>query len=110
MGLDLALSPQKADPYWEENCLWVGDKLSMLNHVKVEMDHRNLMQPWRAFDAEGRVDITFYLEGGKTINLGPLGRYYQKCGCYRGTVIDDAGEKHVLADYYGCAESTDVLS
>lgn len=110
VGVDLAHSPQKPDAFWEENCVWVGDKLVMLGHVRFEMNRRDLMQPWRALDDEGRVDITFFPEGGKTINLGPLGSYYQKCGRFRGTITDDTGEVHQINDYYGCAESTDVLS
>jgi hypothetical protein len=109
VGLDLAHSPQKPDPYWTENCMWVGDKLWMLGHVQFEMNRRDLMQPWRARDKEGRVDISFFPEGGKAVNLGPLGKYYQKCGSFRGKLIDGEGVEHLIEDIYGCAESMDVL-
>ncbi len=110
VGADLAHTPQKPDPYWEENCIWSGDKLSMCGTVRFEMDRNDLMKPWRAVDDEGRVDITFYPEGGKAVKLGPLGSYHQKCGRFRGKLVDASGEKHEIRDYYGCAEAANILT
>ncbi|MBI2059742.1 MAG: DUF2804 family protein [Nitrospirae bacterium] len=110
VGLDLAHSPQKPDPYWSENCLWVGKALWPAPEVHFENDARDLMKPWRASDQEGLVDITFYPEGGKLVNLGPIGKYHQKCGRFRGTAVDGLGEKHQIRDYYGCAESAEILT
>lgn len=104
VGADLALSPQKPDPWWAENCLWVGDKLWMCDEVAFEKDPRDLMQPWRAHDERGNIDIAFHPEGGKKVSLGPIGAYHQKCGRFTGRIVDGAGETHVIRDYQGCAE------
>jgi len=109
VGLNALSSRQRPEHSWTENCMWVGDTLSMVGPVHFEVDPRNIMQPWRAYDKAGRVDVTFHPEGGKSIMLGFLGRYHQKCGCFRGTLIDDAGEHHEVTDYYGCAESMAVF-
>ena len=110
VGLDLAHSPQKGDAYWAENCVWVAEKLWLCPAVRFENDLSDLMKPWRAIDEEGRIDITFHPEGGKLVNLGPIGKYHQKCGRFRGTVVDGSGESHEIRDYYGCAECAEILT
>ena len=106
VGADLAESPQKGDPYWAENCLWVGEKLFPLGEVRFEVDTKNPMKPWRA-TGEG-IDLHFFPEGGKSVGLGPLGKYHQKCGKFRGTIAAPSGETHEIRDYYGCAESANI--
>ncbi len=108
VGADLADSPQKGDPYWAENCLWAGGKLLQLGEVRFDLDPRDPMKPWRAA-GEG-IDLRFFPEGGKSVSLGPLGQYHQKCGRFRGTITDSTGERHEIGDYYGCAESANVLT
>ncbi|MEW6775986.1 MAG: DUF2804 family protein [Bdellovibrionota bacterium] len=110
VGVDLAHADQKGDPYWAENSLWVGDKLFPLDEVDFQLDPRDPSKPWRAADKDGRIALTFFPEGGKAVSLGPLGRYYQKCGRFQGKITDVSGETHEIRDYYGCAECANVLS
>lgn len=104
VGADFALTPQKPDAWWSENCLWVGDKLWMCDEVSFTKNANDLMQPWRAQDERGNIDLTFQPEGGKKVSLGPLGAYHQKCGRFSGRIVDGAGEAHDIRDYQGCAE------
>jgi len=110
VGLNASHSEQRRDHYWTENCIWAGNRLSLVGPVRFEFSPKDIMKPWRAYDEEGRVDVTFYPEGGKTINLSPLGKYYQKCGRFRGALVDGSGETHAVNDYYGCAEYMNVLN
>lgn len=92
--------------FWNENCLWIDGKLSLLGPVKWELDPRDPMKPWRMRELSGRAAADFHPEAGKTVSLGPLGfKYYQKCGRYEGYVIDDHGRKHHFDNLYGPAEN-----
>jgi len=109
IGLNVFQDEQRKNELWTENCIWTGDRLSFVGQVRFEMDPGDVMAPWRAVEEDGRVDVTFYPEGGKSVNLGPLARYFQKCGTFQGTLIDGAGEQHLIDDYYGCAEYADIF-
>ena len=67
------------------------------------------MKPWRIHDGNGRVDITFYPEGGKTVAFLLLGIYHQKCGSFRGTLIETSGRVNEIKDFYGAGEYADIL-
>lgn len=109
VGLNAFHSKQRQDTTWSENCIWAGTTLSLIGPVDFKMDPRDTTKPWRAVDLKGRVDVTFLPEGGKTINLGLLGKYFQKCGRFRGTLVDDAGTTHKVNDFHGCAEYVDFF-
>lgn len=108
VGADLAHTPQKPDSYWAENCLWVDNRLSVCDPVHFEADRGDPMKPWRATDEAGNIDVTFFPEGGKTVSLRPFGIYHQKCGRFRGRIMDAAGETHEISNYYGCAEYASI--
>ncbi|MGZ3451400.1 MAG: DUF2804 domain-containing protein [Polyangiales bacterium] len=93
-----------------ENVIWAGPRRTHVGPVTFEIDPRDLDRPWRARDREGRVDVTFHPEGGKAVLLGPLGRYHQKCGTFRGTLIDGEGRRREVDGYVGCAEVMRVLA
>jgi hypothetical protein len=109
IGLNASASDQKPDPNWSENCIWAGDKLFLVGPVSFELEAKDVMKSWHCTDRNGKVDITFHPEGGKTVALPPLAKYHQKCGTFRGTLIDGSGERHEVKDYYGCAEYADVF-
>ena len=96
---------------WNENCLWLDGKLSLLGAVEFEFDRNRHMEPWRIRELTGRTELTFYPEGNKVENnrLGFLEmRYFQPCGRFRGFVISDSGEKIEVNDFYGVAEMMDA--
>ena len=67
------------------------------------------MKPWRVYDRNGHIDITVQPEGGKTIDIPFLGIYHQKCGSFSGAVMDSAGRKYELKDFYGAGEHAAIL-
>lgn len=93
---------------WNENCLWVEDRLELLGPVVWTLDRKKTKKPWTVKDQAGRVDLTFTPQNGKDVNVPPLGRYFQMSGHYRGFVKDAAGEKRMVEDFYGCAENGHV--
>lgn len=92
--------------WWNENCFWLDGKMSLLGAVKWEHDLKDPIKPWRVRETTGRLEATFFPEGGKTVDLSPIAfKYYQKCGRYEGFAIDDQGEKHEFHNLYGPAEN-----
>jgi len=89
-----------------ENALWLGPRLSYLGDVHFEPPRSG---PWRVSDAEGRVDLAFSPVGLKSVRgLGPVFRYRQLAGTWRGVVLDDAGAR-VDVDAPGVLEEGRIL-
>jgi uncharacterized protein DUF2804 len=91
---------------WNENCVWVDGKMSLVGSVEWKIDLKNPMKPWRLREENGLIDLSFFPEAGKTMDLMPVPfKYYQKCGRYEGYFIDGKGEKYLFDDLYGPAEN-----
>ena len=91
---------------WNENCVWVDGKMTLLGAVKWELDPKNPMSPWHLREENGKINVVFYPQAGKTVDLKPVPfEYYQKCGRYEGLIIDGNGEKHEFNDLYGVGEN-----
>lgn len=97
--------------HWNENCLWVDGKISLLGPIAFEVDLKNPMQPWRMKEKYGRLELEMTPDGGnEPFNIPPLGfKYYQKCGPYRGHLIDDAGRRIEVEGVYGEAEDFEFM-
>ncbi len=95
---------------WNENCFWAGNEISYLGPVRFEFDQKNPEKPWKMKDNEGRLKLEMTPDGGnKPINIPPAGfRYYQKCGSFKGFVIDDWGRKHDIDGALGETESFEL--
>ncbi len=97
--------------YWNENCLWIGDKMPLLGEVKFEFDRVKHTDPWKIKETNGRADLTFYPDGDKVKNLhlGVMGmKYFQPCGRFRGYIVGDDGEQIEIDNMYGVAEMMDA--
>lgn len=90
---------------WNENCLWIGDRLELLGPVSWSHDLRDPRKPWTVTELHGRVKLEFTPDNGKVVSLPPLGGYYQMAGSYRGFVVDRAGARHEVRGLPGCAEN-----
>jgi hypothetical protein len=91
--------------HWNENCLWIGDRLELLGPVQWTNDPRNPRNPWTVKEIHGRADLTFTPDNGKIVSVPPLGKYYQMAGNYNGYLVNQAGEKLEVRNFYGCAEN-----
>ncbi len=106
MALNVSDNSMMDAEKWNENCVWVDGKISLLGPVEWEHDPKNTMKPWRVRERTGRMEAEFIPEGGKTLNLSPIGiKYYQKCGVFSGFLIGDDGVKRTFKDFYGPAEN-----
>lgn len=109
IGLNASDSRQRHASWGSENAMWLGAKLSFVGEVEFDLDPHDLMRPWRIRDRACRIDVTFTPEGGKSVAVGPLGAYHQKCGTFSGVLRDERGAEHSVNRYVGCCESVAVL-
>jgi len=110
VGVNMCDNVIKDQARWNENCLWVGDQISLLGHISFDFDPRDPMKTWRMKEANGRLELTTTPDGGNDpFLIPPAGfRYYQKCGPFHGFAIDDDGERHELGGYFGEAEQFEL--
>ncbi|HOO55813.1 MAG TPA: DUF2804 domain-containing protein [bacterium] len=95
---------------WNENCLWIADKLIPLESVHFSYDHNNPMSPWEIRDDHGKVEITFYPSCQKKENfsVGIIGmKYFQNNGHFRGYIKDENDNRISVGDLSGVAEVMD---
>jgi hypothetical protein len=106
VGVNMCDNIIKDQKHWNENCLWVGDKISLLGPIRFEFDPKDPMKPWRMREENGRLELELTPDGGGAPNvIKPAGfSYYQKNGPYNGFAMDDAGEKHIIRNFFGEAE------
>jgi hypothetical protein len=91
---------------WNENCMWVDGKISLLGPIRFSFDYQDPMRPWTMKETNGRLSLTMTPDGGnKPIKIPPIIYYYQKCGNYSGHIIDDDGVKYEVEGIYGEAEN-----
>jgi hypothetical protein len=96
---------------WNENCVWVGANISLIGAVDLEVDRNDMLKTWKICERNGRADLEFHPAGIKSeiVNLLAMRMWYKQAfGVFRGSVVDDSGEKHSVADYFGVAEIMDA--
>ncbi|HOO55982.1 MAG TPA: DUF2804 domain-containing protein [bacterium] len=96
---------------WGENCIWVDGKLFPIGRAEFDFSRTDRMEPWHITEKTGRADVNFFPEGIKeqNTNVGIVKvKYFQLCGKFRGTLLDENGEKLEVKDYYGVAECMDA--
>jgi Domain of unknown function (DUF2804), C-terminal/Domain of unknown function (DUF2804), N-terminal len=95
---------------WNENCFWAGNEISYLGPISFEFDRKNPQKPWKMKDDEGRLNLVMTPDGGnKPIVIPPAGfSYYQKCGSFKGTIIDDSGIEHNIDGALGETEKFEL--
>lgn len=112
VGLNFADHDYIADQeQWNENCLWVGETISMLGPGELVFDRADTAKPWRIRDRQGRVDVRFFPEAKKSErhNLAIIRmNYFQCAGHFEGFVIGAADDKIPIDGFYGVAEMMDA--
>lgn len=107
IALNLVSNMIRNDQKFNENCLWVNEKLTPWSAVCFEFDEHNLLAPWHIRTTDGRCDLTFNPLGERAdkINLGLiLSDYHQPYGHFTGTVVDADGESYELKNFFGVTE------
>lgn len=98
---------QSIDPArYNENCLWVNGKLSLLPPVEFERPH-GAMGDWRIRDEYGMVGLVFSPVSMGEINMNLLFlrvKYKGPFGYCNGFVRDSAGIKVDVNSYFGMGE------
>jgi len=90
-----------------ESCFWVDGTLHRLPPIDFIYDRRDLHQPWRVRDEQGRVDLQFTPEGAhaERIDAGLVAsNFTQLLGRYRGHLRTGSGETHRIDGLPGYAE------
>lgn len=107
IGLNLTHNVVRDDERFNENGLWVGDRLSLFGAARFDFDEAELLAPWRIATTDGRVRLDFEPIGKRDgqINMGILmSDYTQPYGVFRGEAVDDAGTVHRIDDLFGVTE------
>jgi len=92
---------------WNENCIWTGNRITFLGRAEFDFSHERHMEPWTIRESGGRAEVTFYpvADFVRTLEAAAIGmRYFQPRGTFRGFLVDDAGQRHEIDDYFGVAE------
>lgn len=106
LGVNLTHNVIRDDTRNNENCIWHGNRLSLLPAARFEIP-RDRMQPWRIRSEDGRVDLELVPQGRRRekVNLGLVkSAYDQPYGLYWGTLIDSEGVRHKVENAFGLAE------
>jgi len=96
---------------WNENCIWLEDKIFLLGAIDYDFDPKCYMEPWKIREVEGRAELTFFpqVDKVKNVSLGVLGmRYFQPSGYFKGFLMTDSGERIEIDNIYGVAEVMDA--
>ena len=90
-----------------ENCFWLDGALHRIGPVHFAYDRRDLSQPWRLTDSEGRLELTFSPLGRHVERINALivaSNFTQMFGRYTGTLVTDEGETLQVSGLPGYAE------
>lgn len=90
-----------------ESCFWVDGTLHRLPPIHFVYDRRDLHQPWRVHDEQGRIDLHFTPEGAhaERIDAGVVAsNFTQLLGRYRGHIRTESGDTHTVEALPGYAE------
>ncbi len=108
IAVNLTHNMIRNDEEWNECCAWIDGRLSLLSAARFQFDPRAILKPWEIVTTDGRVKLIFTPEGERAEQINLLGiiqsDFHQPFGTYRGTIVDDAGQQHVINGAFGVAE------
>ena len=89
-----------------ENCIWHGNRMSLLSAAKFEIP-ADIMQPWTVSTVDGRSSLVFTPMGlrSQTLDLKLVRSWYMApLGEFTGFLVDDDGVKHEVKKAFGICE------
>ena len=107
IGLNLTNNQIKDQEAYNENALWVDGKVHLLPPVTFTVNPENLDEPWRIQDKEGRVDVQFFPEATRNIDINAIilrSRYRGPYGRFTGQITDTDGHRIDIGHCFGMAE------
>jgi hypothetical protein len=107
VGFNLTNNQVRDQEAYNENCLWVDGKACLLPPVTFVKDPRQPYEPWLIRDAGDRVNVRFFPEMQRDINLNLLvlrSKYHGPYGRFTGFILDAAGQPVDIEHCYGMAE------
>lgn len=106
LGANLTRGLHGNDAVNNENGIWYGNKLSLLPEAEITIPD-DIMQTWKIFTNDGRVDLTFSPKGirQEMIDFKVIVSWYRApVGNFNGKLTDDDGKVHEIKDFFGIAE------
>jgi len=106
VGFNLTNNQVKDQVHYNENCLWVNNKIWSLPPVKVTRPE-GVDEEWVIQDTEGMVDLLFEPECPNDIEVNAglfLCDYHGPFGKFKGTIKNGGGEKIDAACLFGAGE------
>jgi hypothetical protein len=106
VGFNLTDNQVKDQAKYNENCLWINNRIYSLPPVKVTRPE-GYRGPWVIQDTEGLVDLVFTPEAMNDIryNLGVTAcNYHGPFGSFRGVIRNGTGEKIDASTLFGAGE------
>jgi hypothetical protein len=112
VGFNLTDNQVKDQVRYNENCLWINNKIYSLPPVKVTRP-KGPMGEWIIQDTEGMVDLVFVPSAANDIkfNLGLVAvDYHGPFGAFRGIIKSGSGEKIDAERLFGAGEQKHMRS
>jgi hypothetical protein len=106
VGFNLTDNQVKDQEQYNENCLWISNRIYSLPPVKVTRPS-GPMGEWVIQDTEGLVDLIFLPEAANDMrfNLGiAAGDYHGPFGSFKGMIRNGTGEKIEAERLFGAGE------
>lgn len=107
VGFNLTDNQVADQARFNENGLWVDGRLHPLGPVRFEFDARDPMRAWKIRDREGRVDIDFFPQALRKVDINLLvmkSRYRGPFGAFEGRIRDGEGNDHRVDGAFGMCE------
>lgn len=106
VGFNLTDNQVKDQEHYNENCLWVDDKITLLPPVKVTRPG-GVEKDWLIKDQHGRIDLVFTPVENTRVDVNLLlirSDYHGPYGFYKGYIMDADNQKISLDGIFGVGE------
>jgi len=107
IGFNLTDNQVEDQENYNENCIWINQKLHLLPPVFFTFDRKDRMKPWMIKDHLGMVDLVFVPEGIRQVDMNALivkNRYRAPFGQFYGKIKTKDGELVIIQGFFGMCE------
>jgi hypothetical protein len=108
LGFNLTDNQVKDQENYNENCIWIDNRLKLLPPVKFSFNKEKLLEPWEIKDSCGMVDLRFKPEVIRKVDVNALiieSRYRAPFGTFSGHLRTDGGQEISIRDFFGMCEN-----